>query len=255
MGMTVQEFSIRTGLPPTTLRFYDRKNLLPPGGRMDNGYRVYSDDQIAQALMIHSLRRTGVSLQEIRRFMNADKQEQAGLLAGWQRELENRLALMRSASQFLGGLQSAGPVIYLVSWDEPGVVVWFEHTVERRIHPFARCIEQDAATIAEWGFGPVAECFVRVKQARGNRMVGEVGFRLNRGGIERIPAGAVTEMTEPTLFAAMESTAEDSTECFRLLRMLERYGFTPLGRAINRYTPGHLVSYRLMIPIGPSARI
>ncbi|WP_227014084.1 MerR family DNA-binding transcriptional regulator [Paenibacillus psychroresistens] len=28
--MTIQEFALKTGLPPTTLRFYENKNLLLP---------------------------------------------------------------------------------------------------------------------------------------------------------------------------------------------------------------------------------
>lgn len=255
MDMTVHEFSVRTGLPPTTLRFYDRKKMLTPRGRLDNGYRMYGEEQIAPALMIHSLRQTGISLKEIRRFMDADRAEQSALLEGWHRDLENRLALMRSASQYLGGLRSAGPAVYLDNWDEPSVMVWFEHTVERRSNPFADCMEQDAAIVEGWGCGPIAECYVRMKEARGTRMVGEVGFRMARAAAARIPAGTVTEQAGPTLFASMECTSDDTTECFRLLRMLERYGFIPLGRAINRYVPGNLLSYRLMIPIGPGATI
>lgn len=71
----------------------------------------------------------------------------------------------------------AGPSVYLLSWDEPSVIVWFQHTVVRRLHPFADCIKQDAAIVEGWGCGPLMECFVRVNEARGDRMTGEVSIR------------------------------------------------------------------------------
>lgn len=47
MGMKINEFSERTGLPPSTLRFYDQKRLLEPKQRLENGYRIYTDDQVS----------------------------------------------------------------------------------------------------------------------------------------------------------------------------------------------------------------
>ncbi|TQR35188.1 MerR family DNA-binding transcriptional regulator [Lysinibacillus sphaericus] len=43
--MTIQEFSERTGIAKSTLRFYETKNLLLPEERSSNGHRVYADSQ------------------------------------------------------------------------------------------------------------------------------------------------------------------------------------------------------------------
>lgn len=254
MDMSVQEFSIRTGLPSTTLRFYDRKNILSARKRLDNGYRVYTEDQIAIALMIHSLRQAGVSLTDIKRFMASDEKTKKQLLSQWHQDLENKVALMRSAAQYLGGLQSTKQKVYLQTWDEPAAMVWFGHSVARRTHPFAECMVQDARIVKQWGIEPSDECFVRVLQARSDRMEGEVGFRLNRKVLNKVPNTAVIELVEPTLFAFIECTIDDASECVRVLRMLDRYGFLPIGRALNRYIHNDASSYRLMIPIGAVGR-
>lgn len=43
-GMTIQAFSIRTGLPPSTLRYYEKEKLIVPRYRGNNGYRLYTSE-------------------------------------------------------------------------------------------------------------------------------------------------------------------------------------------------------------------
>lgn len=64
MSLTIGHFSEKTGLSPSTLRFYDRKKLLVPNCRLENGYRAYSEEQIPDAIMIHSLRNADVQINE-----------------------------------------------------------------------------------------------------------------------------------------------------------------------------------------------
>ncbi|WP_243356417.1 MerR family transcriptional regulator [Bacillus litorisediminis] len=64
MLFTIQEFSKKTGLPPSKLRFYDKKGVLMPSTRLENGYRAYSADQIHLAKMIDSLRQADISIED-----------------------------------------------------------------------------------------------------------------------------------------------------------------------------------------------
>jgi DNA-binding transcriptional MerR regulator len=61
--MTIGAFAERTRLSPKALRLYDRLGLLPPV-RTDpvNGYRFYSEDQVAGARLVALLRRLGMPL-------------------------------------------------------------------------------------------------------------------------------------------------------------------------------------------------
>lgn len=63
--MTIQEVEARTGLPRATVRYYEREGLLSPQ-RLENGYRDYSEDNIATLFRIKLLRELGVALEDIR---------------------------------------------------------------------------------------------------------------------------------------------------------------------------------------------
>lgn len=64
------EFSAATGLSVKALRLYDERGLLVPA-RVDRatGYRRYTEDQIAIAGRIALLRRAGIGLADIERFL------------------------------------------------------------------------------------------------------------------------------------------------------------------------------------------
>jgi DNA-binding transcriptional MerR regulator/GNAT superfamily N-acetyltransferase len=66
------EFSAATGLSVKALRLYDERGLLVPA-RVDRatGYRRYTEDQIATAGRIALLRRAGIGLADIARFLPA----------------------------------------------------------------------------------------------------------------------------------------------------------------------------------------
>jgi len=66
------EFSAATGLSAKALRLYDDRGLLVPA-RVDRttGYRRYTEDQIATAGRIALLRRAGIGLADIGRFLAA----------------------------------------------------------------------------------------------------------------------------------------------------------------------------------------
>jgi DNA-binding transcriptional MerR regulator/predicted N-acetyltransferase YhbS len=66
------EFSAVTGLSVKALRLYDDRGLLVPA-RVDQitGYRRYTEDQIATAGRIALLRRAGIGLADIKRFLAA----------------------------------------------------------------------------------------------------------------------------------------------------------------------------------------
>ena len=63
--MTIQEVEARTGLPRATVRYYEREGLLSPQ-RLENGYRDYSEDNIATLFRIKLLRELGIALEDIR---------------------------------------------------------------------------------------------------------------------------------------------------------------------------------------------
>ncbi len=66
--MLIGEFAQRTGLSQDTVRFYVRKGILMPqtgarGGR--NPYQIFSERDVATAMMIRFAQSLGISLKEI----------------------------------------------------------------------------------------------------------------------------------------------------------------------------------------------
>ncbi len=66
---TIQEVCKRTGLTAHTLRYYEKENLLPNVRRSAGGFRQYSDEDMESLAMICCLKNTGMSVQNIARFM------------------------------------------------------------------------------------------------------------------------------------------------------------------------------------------
>lgn len=65
MGMKIAEVAARSGVPASTLRFYESIGLLTPH-RADNGYRSFDPGDLDRLDFIASAKRLGLELPEIR---------------------------------------------------------------------------------------------------------------------------------------------------------------------------------------------
>ena len=68
MNYTIKETSQLLNIPTTTLRYYDNEGLLPNISRKASGYRVFNDNDIAMLKVIECLKKTGMSIKEIKQF-------------------------------------------------------------------------------------------------------------------------------------------------------------------------------------------
>lgn len=60
----------QTGLSIDTIRFYERRSLLPRAPRTAGRFRLYSADDIARLTFIRQMQGLGFSLQEIRQLLD-----------------------------------------------------------------------------------------------------------------------------------------------------------------------------------------
>jgi DNA-binding transcriptional MerR regulator len=99
-------FSAATGLSVKALRLYDERGLLVPA-RVDRatGYRRYAEDQIATAGRIALLRRAGIGLADIERFLAAPA---ATVIDRWLADLAAETALRRRALDALASALGLG---------------------------------------------------------------------------------------------------------------------------------------------------
>lgn len=63
--MLIGEIADAVGLPSSTIRFYERKGLLPAPARGVNGYRVYTASTITRVAFIRTAQAAGITLVEI----------------------------------------------------------------------------------------------------------------------------------------------------------------------------------------------
>ena len=63
--MRIGQVAERSGVSIDTVRYYERRRLLPHAPRTSNGYRVFTADTVAQVLFIKQAQDLGFSLDEI----------------------------------------------------------------------------------------------------------------------------------------------------------------------------------------------
>jgi DNA-binding transcriptional MerR regulator len=66
VNMKIGELAERTGIPASTIRYYEKEGLLPKAQRGTNGYRVYQDGALERLDLIQLGQNLGFSLDAIR---------------------------------------------------------------------------------------------------------------------------------------------------------------------------------------------
>jgi DNA-binding transcriptional MerR regulator len=66
MNMKIGELAERTGIPASTIRYYEKEGLLPKAQRGANGYRVYQEYALERLDLIQLGQNLGLSLDAIR---------------------------------------------------------------------------------------------------------------------------------------------------------------------------------------------
>jgi DNA-binding transcriptional MerR regulator len=69
--LRIAQVADRTGVPATTLRYYEEIGLLAPAGRTGNGYRVYSDRDVERLQFITRAKALDLSLGDLRELLGA----------------------------------------------------------------------------------------------------------------------------------------------------------------------------------------
>ena len=98
---SIQDVSKKTGLSAHTLRYYEKEGLLVNVERTPGGFRQYSDADLESLNLICCLKNTGMSLQEITRFLELTHQgdqtlkERVELLRAHREQVINRMREMQ----------------------------------------------------------------------------------------------------------------------------------------------------------------
>ncbi len=78
MSYTISEAAEKTGIPPSTIRYYDKEGLLPNIKRK-NGIRVFEDIDLRLMGLLSCLKNTGMPIKRIREYVELTTQGDASL--------------------------------------------------------------------------------------------------------------------------------------------------------------------------------
>ncbi len=92
MSYTISEAAQKTGLPPSTIRFYDKEGLLPNIKRK-NGIRVFEDMDLRLMGLLTCLKNTGMPIKRIRDYVELTTQGDASL--------QKRYEIIKEQRQFV----------------------------------------------------------------------------------------------------------------------------------------------------------
>lgn len=67
--MTIGELAAAAGVPPATVRYYERRGLLAPAPRTRSGYRVYDADSVRRLRFIKHAQALGFSLEDVQELL------------------------------------------------------------------------------------------------------------------------------------------------------------------------------------------
>lgn len=106
--MKIGELCRQTGMPASTLRFYDGMGLLP-SQRSQSNYRIFSEETVAQVRRIQSLRALDLSLPEIARMLSwtgENCREVCALIEARLAQVRLRIAQLREVEDELSRLSN-----------------------------------------------------------------------------------------------------------------------------------------------------
>ena len=92
MSYTISEAAEKTGLPPSTIRYYDKEGLLPNIKRK-NGIRVFEDMDLRLMGLLTCLKNTGMPIKRIRDYVE--------LTSKGDDTLQERYEIIKAQRQFV----------------------------------------------------------------------------------------------------------------------------------------------------------
>ncbi len=72
MSFTIKEIAEQAGIAPHVLRYYEKEGLLPAAQRGENGFRRYTEEDLARLKLVCALRDSGMPVAGIREFAAAE---------------------------------------------------------------------------------------------------------------------------------------------------------------------------------------
>lgn len=246
--MTIQDFSERTGVSKSALRYYESKNLLRSVGRNSSGYRVYSDNQVSIIKIISSLRLADVPIKDIQAYLKEnDEIRKQNMMDHWIKTIKKRLDILNVSLRYLES-DSTNDQVYLIE-KTAETILWFSAESEEgkfRDHFIKRGKELEKLNI------PIKSCYL--KYVSGKELIkAQIGFgipnKIQTSGLFEVDL--IEEM--PSCICIALSFNEPITEIQNGYRKLINYAnehkWIPTGSILEWYRGDDFSDIDLLIPV------
>jgi len=107
-AFSIKETSEQAGLSEDTIRYYEKIGLLPRAERKANRHRVYHPEDIHTMKLITCLKKTGMSLEEMKPYLQmsmdsdlADFPEEREMLVNHRKKVEAQIASLQQVVDFI----------------------------------------------------------------------------------------------------------------------------------------------------------
>lgn len=102
---SMKEVSEKLNLPASTIRYYDKRGMLPNMQRTESGYRSFSEKDIGMLNMIECLKRTNMPIRDIQQFIAWVQQGDATLQQRYDMFVERRESVQEQIAQLQKALE------------------------------------------------------------------------------------------------------------------------------------------------------
>jgi DNA-binding transcriptional MerR regulator len=246
--MTIQDFSERTGLSKSALRYYEAKNLLQSVGRNASGYRVYSTDQVAIIKLVSSLRLADVPIKDIQVYLKeADENKRQKMMDDWIRMIKQRLNILDISLQYLES-DHTKEQIYLIDKLEE-TIIWF--SAESEIGNFSDHLIKRGNELEKLNI-PIKGCYLKYLSGR-DLIKAQIGFAVpadieideivEMDGLEHLPSCICIALSYK------DSVTEIQNGYRQLINYANKHKWIPAGPILEWYRGDDFSELDLIMPV------
>ena len=111
MPYTIKQVSEKMNIPISTIRYYDKKGLLPFLEKAESGYRLFKDSDLQMLQVIECFKSTGMSIAEMQQFVEMVKRGDASLQERYDLFLEREKVVQKELDELEKQMKDAAKVL------------------------------------------------------------------------------------------------------------------------------------------------
>ena len=138
---TIKDAAKVMNVPTSTIRYYDKEGLLPFVERLDSGYRIFTEKDVATLRIIDCLKKTGMPIKEIRQFSEWLEQGDASLQQRYEMFLERKRIVEAQMAELQGILDTINHKCWYYETAIAAGTEKIHHTAEQE-YPDDSCLEK-----------------------------------------------------------------------------------------------------------------